>query len=164
MYCLKYLLILLPLGLFAQSPLVMHPAISPDAKTLAFSFQGDIWTMPLAGGPALRLTIHEGYESRPIWSPDGKNIAFGSDRNGNNDVFIVASGGGTPKQLTWGSYSDMPISWEDNETVLFTTRRLFAQVERELEIYKVSAKGSTPERKLDALAMEALYSDRKSVV
>ena len=71
-----FLLIFFPVLLFAQSPLVMQPAISPDGKTLAFSYQGDIWTMPLAGGSPLRLTIHEGYESRPIWSPDGKNISF----------------------------------------------------------------------------------------
>jgi C-terminal processing protease CtpA/Prc/Tol biopolymer transport system component len=160
----RFLLIFFPIFSFAQSPLLMQPAISPDAKTIAFSYQGDIWTMPLSGGPALRLTIHEGYESRPIWSPDGKNIAFGSDRNGNNDVFIVASGGGTPKQLTWGSYSDMPISWDGNENILFTTRRLFAQVERELEIYTVSTNGSTPERKLDALAMEALYSPDRNAI
>ena len=158
MYLIRFLFIFFPVLLFAQSPLVMQPAISPDGKTLAFSYQGDIWTMPLAGGAPLRLTIHEGYESRPIWSPDGKNISFGSDRNGNNDVFVIPSSGGTPKQLTWGSYNDMPISWDGNERILFTTRRLFAQVERELEVYTVSIAGSTPERKLDALAMEAVYS------
>jgi tricorn protease len=154
------LIFLVPLSLLAQSvsPLVMQPAISPDGKQLAFSYQGDIWTMPAIGGQAIRLTIHEGYESRPLWSPDGQNIAFSSDRNGNNDVFIIPAKGGNPKQLTWFSGSDVPVSWDGNDAVLFLTRRMYAQVEREFEVYRVLTSGGTPVRHSNTLAMEALYS------
>lgn len=163
------ILILTLFPLFSQaqqnsSPLVMTPMLSPDGNYLAFSYQGDIWTMPTQGGAALRLTIHEGYESRPIWSPDGQNIAFASDRNGNNDVFIIPAKGGTPTQLTWFSGSDVPVSWDGNENLLFLTRRLYAQVEREMEVYKVSTKGGTPSRYLNTLAMEAVHSPNKQAI
>ena len=74
------ILLALPILLSAQeSPLVMKPSLSPDGKNIAFSYQGDIWTVPTSGGTAIRLTIHEGYETRPLWSPDGQTIAFSSD-------------------------------------------------------------------------------------
>ncbi len=158
------ILAFLPIIAFAQNPIIMQPSLSPDGKMLAFSYQGDIWTMPSQGGTAQRLTIHEGYESKPIWSPDGQNIAFASDRNGNNDVFVIPSKGGIPTQLTWYSGPDSPISWDGNEHLLFLTRRLFSQVEREMEIYRVSVKGGTPSRHLDALAMEAHYSPNKKAI
>lgn len=153
-------------ALYAQNnaPLVMNPAISPDGNYIAFSWQGDIWTMPVIGGPANRLTIHEGYESRPIWSPDGKNISFASDRNGNNDVFVIPAKGGTPKQLTWYSGNDFPLSWKSNEEILFASRRLYAQVEREQEVYMVSINGGTSVRHLDALAMEAVYAQNNKSI
>ncbi|MFT5596125.1 MAG: tricorn protease, partial [Flammeovirgaceae bacterium] len=71
----------------SENPLwLRYPAISPDGSMIAFAYQGDIYTVSLAGGEAKRLTIHEAYESQPIWSPDGKYIAFSSMRYGNKDV------------------------------------------------------------------------------
>src|SRR5437763_221069 len=63
------------------------PAVSPDGKTLAFSYLGDIWSVPVAGGTAMRLTIHEAHDAYPHYSPDGRWIAFSSMREGNYDVF-----------------------------------------------------------------------------
>ncbi|MEY3855226.1 MAG: hypothetical protein RIS68_1240, partial [Bacteroidota bacterium] len=61
----------------AQNPLILRqPAINPDGTKIAFSYQGDIWTVAAQGGKASRLTIHEAYESNPVFSPDGKQIAF----------------------------------------------------------------------------------------
>ncbi|WP_300321099.1 hypothetical protein [Idiomarina sp.] len=80
----------------SERPLIMQPEISPDGTRIAFSYQGDIWTMSTSGTNPNRLTIHEGYESSPKWSKDGSSIAFSSDRFGNDDVFIMPSEGGRP--------------------------------------------------------------------
>ncbi len=154
---------LLPFSLLAQDPLVMQPSLSPDGQQIAFCYQGDIWTVPVAGGRAYRLTIHEGYDSKPIWSPDGQQIAFASDRNGNRDVFVIPSKGGQPTQLTYHSATDVPTAW-DGDAVLFITRRLYAQVEREYELYRVPVKGGTPTRHLDALTLDASYNPSKKAL
>ncbi len=61
------------------------PAISPDGSTIAFSYRGDLWTVPAAGGAASPRTVHAAYETSPVWSPDGSQLAFASDRYGNFD-------------------------------------------------------------------------------
>ena len=71
-----------------------YPAISPDGQTIAFSYQGDIYAVPAAGGNATPLTLGESYEYAPVWSHDGKSLAFASDRYGNFDVFVMPSSGG----------------------------------------------------------------------
>ncbi|MDE5959308.1 MAG: DPP IV N-terminal domain-containing protein, partial [Muribaculaceae bacterium] len=79
------------LGLSAASaPLWLRDVkISPDGSTIAFTYKGDIYTVPSAGGAALRLTTSGSYESSPVWSPDGKQIAFSSDHHGSADVFVM---------------------------------------------------------------------------
>ena len=67
----------------SDSPLWMrYPAISPDGKTIAFTFKGDIYTVPVEGGRATALTTNNSYDTQPVWSPDGQQIAFASDRKG----------------------------------------------------------------------------------
>jgi len=139
-------------------PLIMDPAISPDGNTLAFSYQGDIWTVGVNGGRADRLTIHEGYDGTPVFTPDSRRIGFTSDRYGNGDVFMLNVEGGTPVRLTYHSASDQIVSITPNNEVLFTTRRAYAQVEREAEIYKASPNGGTPTRFMDALGLDAVMS------
>ncbi|MBK6937435.1 MAG: PD40 domain-containing protein [Chitinophagaceae bacterium] len=96
------LLSLLSITGFAQeNPLwLRYPAISPDAGTVVFSYQGDLYKVAAGGGPATLLTLHEGYDYMPVWSHDGKSIAFASDRYGNFDVFIMPASGGEAKRLT----------------------------------------------------------------
>ena len=73
-----------------DSPLwLRYPAISPDGRTLLFEFKGDIWSVPAEGGNAIPLTLSESYEFAPVWSHDGKSVAFASDRYGNFDVFVM---------------------------------------------------------------------------
>ena len=84
-----------------DSPLWMrYCAISPDGQTIAFSYQGDIYTVPSSGGKARQLTTHPAHDTRPVWSPDGQRIAFASNRSGNFDVFLMNKEGGDPKRLT----------------------------------------------------------------
>ncbi|MBS1607015.1 MAG: PD40 domain-containing protein, partial [Bacteroidetes bacterium] len=101
-------LLILTISLHAQQPLLLRqPAINRDGTLVAFSFQGDIWTVPATGGRATRLTIHEGYEGHPVFSPDGKQIAFSGARYGNNDIFVIPTEGGTPRRLTFQSGEDI---------------------------------------------------------
>jgi len=57
-----------------------YPSISPDGKTVAFSYRGDLWSVSSDGGRATQLTVHAAHEFMPVWSPDGETIAFASDR------------------------------------------------------------------------------------
>src|SRR6185369_1754198 len=101
-----------------------YPAISPDGQTLLFEYKGDIWSVPAAGGSAVPLTLSETYEFAPVWSHDGKSIAFASDRYGNLDVFVMPSTGGEAKRLTFHSTAEIPSSFTADDTaVLFTGQR-----------------------------------------
>ncbi len=101
-----------------------YTAISPDGKTILFTYKGDIYSVPSDGGTAVPLTISESYEFSPRWSRDGKRIAFASDRYGNFDVFVIPSSGGEGKRLTFYSGNELPCSFTaDNNAVLFSAYR-----------------------------------------
>ena len=96
-------------GVMAGNPLwLRNTAISPDGKTIAFTYKGDIYTVPTTGGLATRLTTDPGYDSNPFWSPDGTRIAFSSSRMGGDDVYVMPAKGGTPKRITTHSASETP--------------------------------------------------------
>ena len=96
-------------GIADNSSLWMrYPAISPDGQTIVFSFQGDLFTVSARGGEAKHLTVHQAYDFRPVWSPDGKQIAFASNRFGNFDVFLISATGGQATRLTDYSSNEYP--------------------------------------------------------
>ncbi|MFO7916002.1 MAG: S41 family peptidase [Candidatus Krumholzibacteriales bacterium] len=138
--------------------LIRYPAFNHSGTGIAFSYQGDIWTAALDGTDIKRLTIHEGYEGYPCWSPDGGQIAFTSGRAGNDDLFVIPAGGGMPRRLTWHSSDDVVSDWSGEYGILFSTTRNYRQVEWEGEIHSVEPGGSTPVRALDGLGSMAAVS------
>ena len=102
-----------------------YPVLSPDGRTIAFSWQGDVWTAPVdKPSDARRLTIHPAYD-RPIqFSPDGKRLLFQSSRLGRNDAWTMPAEGGTPTQLTHFSGGSNPLGWTpDGKKVLVSSVR-----------------------------------------
>lgn len=96
------LFLLLPAIALAEPVRLVHePALSPDGKTVAFEWQGDLWTAPTKGGRATRLTTHPALDSGAAFSPDGKQIAFNSEREGFKLLYSMPANGGEPKQLTF---------------------------------------------------------------
>src|SRR5512142_1758013 len=90
--------------LFGQDtgrPSFAEPSLAPDRPEVAFVAGGDIWTVPLAGGEARLLVAHPATESRPLYSPDGKKLAFTSTRTGNGDVYVLDLASGDLKRLTY---------------------------------------------------------------
>jgi len=165
MKLLASLLLLGAANLATAQPLVLQTEISPNGEQVAFTYQGDVWTVDTNGGRASRLTIHEGYDGNPIWSNDSSLLAFSSDRFGNDDVFVMPQEGGQPTRLTFHSANDIAMSFTPDNKVLFNSRRLYAQVEREWEIMQVDAKGgSTEVRFMDALGLNAAVSPDGSKV
>jgi tricorn protease len=102
--------------------LLRHPAIS--RTQIVFSFAGDLWSVSRDGGSAIRLTTGAGAETDPIFSPDGSQIAFTGEYDGNVDVFVIPAAGGTPKRLTYHPAADRAIGWTpDGKNVLFASNR-----------------------------------------
>ena len=153
-----------------QNPLWMrYPAISPDGSTIVFAYKGDIYSVPSQGGEARQLTTNAAFDSNPIWSPDGKKIAFASNREGSMDVYVINANGGAPTRLTTNSGSELPVAFKDNDHVLFSANvmptaqsNLFASREFS-QVYEVSTQGGRP-KLYSVLPMENISINAKGQV
>ncbi len=162
----------------AQSPLwLRYPAISPDGATIVFTYKGDLFSVPSGGGQAMPLTLHEAHDFMPVWSPDGKTLAFASDRFGNFDIHVMPAQGGPAMRLTHHSGHDYPTAFSaDGKQVLFNALRVdhqdYAQFPNGTmpELYAVAITGgrntqvlTTPSEMAtyDASGQRIFYHDRK---
>ncbi len=131
--------------------LLQSPALSQTH--IAFAYAGDLWTVPRAGGMAMRLTSGIGVESQPSFSPDGKTLAFTGEYDGNVDVFTVPLAGGTPKRVTYHPDPDNAIGWtNDGKKVVFRSGR--GSFSRYTQLFTVAAEGGLPE----AMPLPMAYS------
>ena len=163
---------------YAATPLWLRDVqISPDGTEIAFCYKGDIYKVPANGGTATQLTTQASYECSPIWSPDSKQIAFASDRNGNFDLFVMSADGGAARRLTTHSASEIPSTFTtDGNYILFSasiqdpTNSALFPTSAMTELYKVPVTGGRTEQVLgtpaemvcfDKSGKTFLYQDRK---
>jgi Tol biopolymer transport system component/C-terminal processing protease CtpA/Prc len=148
----------------AGGPLwLRYPAISPDGKTIAFTYRGNLYKVPAAGGTATPLTMDGANNSMPVWSRNGASIAFAGNRSGNFDVYVVPSAGGEAKRLTWHSADEFPYDFTD-KGVIFGAVRLDDPNNRQFpsdalqELYLVPATGGRVKQLLTTPAEDAKVS------
>ena len=120
-----------------------EPSLSPDGTEIAFVSGGDIWTAPIGGGEARLLVSHADNESRPLYSPDGKFLAFSSARTGNGDIYLLTLETGDLKRLTYDDGNDVLSAWSRDGKLLY-----FQATSRDIsgmnDIFRVSITGGTP--------------------
>lgn len=146
----------------AESPLWLRDAgISPDGSTIAFTYKGDIFTVPASGGEARQLTTNNAYDSKPIWTPDGRRIVFRSDRLGSDDIFIMNANGGNVARLTTSSTAELPLAFLNDSTLLFSANEMPGRTSAQAPILaqtytlNVNRKGTRPRQ---FLSMPMLFS------
>lgn len=166
-----------PLAAQTEPSWLRYPALSPDGRTIVFTYKGDLYRVPATGGPATVLTTHAAQDYMPVWSRDGKQIAFASDRYGNFDIFVMSAEGGAAQRLTFHSAPEYPYAFTaDGKAVVFSAARGDAAANRQYptasqpELYQVAATGGRPTQLLTTPAEDVhiardgrlmLYHDRK---
>jgi tricorn protease len=124
---------------------------------IVFSYAGDLWSVPRDGGDATRLTTSAGEETHPMFSPDGTQIAFTGEYDGNIDVYTIPASGGVPKRLTWHPAPDITLGWmPDGSRVLFASPR--NSYSHFPELYTAGLNGGLEERVDLPMGNEASYS------
>lgn len=119
---------------------INDPAISPDGTSIAFSYQGDIWTMSSEGGMAVRLTRHPADETFPVFSPDGQKIAFASNRYGSLDVYTMNADGTNVSRLTHHSTDLYPMAFSPDGQTIYGYGAFWGR----LNLYKIPIGGGDP--------------------
>ncbi len=175
--CFCSLFLTLSILSLAQPLWMRYNVISPQGDKIAFAYKGDIYVVDVDGGLARQITTSTAYDYNPVWSNDGKNIAFASDRYGNFDVFIVSSEGGQAKRITTNSAPEIPLAFSpDDKEIYFSAHLQKTHTNVQFtsawltELYKVSCNGGRPKLVTDATVCSVsfdadgesfLYYDRK---
>ncbi len=137
--------------------LLRNPAISQNH--IAFIYGGDLWLANTDGSNVKRLTVFQGVESDPHFSPDGQTIAFTGEYDGNTDVYALSIKGGEPQRLTWHPGPDIVTGWtNDGQKVLFASGRTRAPISIPDQLWTVSLKGETPTRFVVPRAVNGKFS------
>ncbi|MDT8439554.1 MAG: PDZ domain-containing protein [Wenzhouxiangellaceae bacterium] len=135
--------------------LLRQPALS--AEHLAFVYAGDLWVAARDGTNARRLTSSPAEENTPIFSPDGRQIAFAADYEGNTDVYVIAVDGGQPERLTWHPAADVPVDWtRDGAAVAFVSNRE-TDHGRSGQLFHARLSGGLPEKQMEARFFRGAY-------
>lgn len=142
-----FLLFLISLsGISAQvdARMLQYPDVS---KThISFTYAGDIWVVPKTGGTAYRLTTAKGVEGFAKFSPDGSQLAFSGNYDGNTDVYVIPILGGLPKRITHHGMSDRVVDWfPDGKNLIFASSRESGK-QRFNQFFKVSKDGGLAEK------------------
>jgi tricorn protease len=159
-------------NIMGNNPLwTRYPSISPDGKTIVFTYMGDIYKVNSTGGTAQIITTNEAYDYSPVWSNDGKQIAFASDRHGNFDIFTISANGGSPKRITTNSANETPNCFtKDNKNIVFNATIMddykhFQYPKRNFsELYKVSVNGGRTHQILTTPAKMAKYNKENNKI
>src|SRR6188768_2432394 len=124
--------------------LMQMPAVSQTQ--IAFAYAGDIWIAPKTGGTALRLSSPRGTEQFPRFSPDGTQLAFSGNYDGNVDLYVMPAGGGEPRRVTHHGASDRLLGWTpDGQSLLFSSHMMGFN-ERVSQLFTVSVEGGLPQK------------------
>ncbi|HET8676835.1 MAG TPA: PDZ domain-containing protein [Blastocatellia bacterium] len=150
--------LLMAAAAFAQTDrpqLLQKPTVS--RTHIVFSYAGDLWNVSREGGDAARLTTGVGIETDPMFSPDGRSIAFTGEYDGNTDIYVVAATGGVPRRLTYHPGGDEVAGWTpDSRKILFRSAR--TSTSGYFRFYTVPATGGFPEEVPLPMAKQGSYS------
>lgn len=132
-----------PTGPSASRPAMAEPALSPDAREIVFVSGADLWTVPAGGGEARLLVAHPAAESRPLYSPDGRQLAFTSTRTGNGDVYLLDLRSGVVKRLTFDDGVETVSAWSRDGNWLYFHSSA-NDISGMQDVYRVPRTGGTP--------------------
>lgn len=150
-----------------------YPAISPDGKFIAFTYQGNLYKVPATGGQAQQLTTLPAYDTHPVWSPDASTIAFVSDReHGAQDIYVMPANGGAARRLTTHSANEVLHGFSpDGKHILFSAHyqdpvsSVLFPTARLTELYQVPVLGGAAQPVLAIPVGKAVYTpDAQSLV
>ncbi len=131
-------------GQSAEGETLLLKSPSVSESRIVFTYAGDIWIADKDGSNAQRLTVHEGAETNPVFSPDGNWVAFSGHYEGNTDVYVVSAEGGMPERLTYHPNSDVVRSWQGNTSIVFSSSRS-SNSGRFSKLFTVERSGGLPQ-------------------